>query len=126
MTLYFCLFLFRLQDFFLASQGSGGIFGNQDLVGGKMKSTGTSLWASPNAEATNESGFTGLPGGARGISGLTFVTFDNIGNYGYWWSSTQFNTFKALGRNLYYGNQAFGVDGIVSKQVGYSVRCLRD
>lgn len=39
--------------------------GGEPVAGGKMKSTGTSLWQSPNTAATNESGFSGLPGGYR-------------------------------------------------------------
>lgn len=40
--------------------------GGESVAGGKMKSTGTSLWTAPNTAATNSSGFTGLPGGCRG------------------------------------------------------------
>ena len=39
------------------------------LVGGKMKETGTVLWEYPNTGATNETGFSGLPGGYRYIDG---------------------------------------------------------
>lgn len=39
--------------------------GGQDIAGGKLKSTGTSHWVAPNAGATNETGFTALPGGVR-------------------------------------------------------------
>ena len=53
--------------------------------GGKMKESGTTHWNSPNTGATNESGFTALPGGYRSnYSG----TFDDIGYGGGWWSST--------------------------------------
>lgn len=45
-----------------------GYLGGITVAGGKMKSIGTieegtGLWASPNYLATNESGFTGFPGG---------------------------------------------------------------
>ena len=47
--------------------------GGESVAGGKMKSTGTiqagtGLWDDPNTAATNESGFTGLPGGIRGAN----------------------------------------------------------
>ncbi|MFN9116197.1 MAG: fibrobacter succinogenes major paralogous domain-containing protein, partial [Bacteroidota bacterium] len=56
--------------------------GGQNVAGGKMKSTGTlqagtGLWQEPNTDATNESGFSGLPAGYRGIDG----TFNVIGFY---------------------------------------------
>jgi uncharacterized protein (TIGR02145 family) len=61
--------------------------GGESVAGGKMKSMGTSLWLSPNTAATNESGFTGLPGGWRDIS----VDFSAIRGAAFWWSSSEYN-----------------------------------
>jgi uncharacterized protein (TIGR02145 family) len=61
----------------------GNNFSN--IAGGELKSTGLQYWLSPNQNATNESGFSGLPAGNRSSDG----TFYNIGSYGFWWSSTE-------------------------------------
>ena len=97
-----------------------------NIAGGKMKATGTiqagtGLWQDPNTEATNESGFTGLPAGRC----YTDVTFGDIGLYGYWWSSSEFNTAIAWYRSLYfyYGNAGRGGN---DKKGGFSVRCIKD
>jgi uncharacterized protein (TIGR02145 family) len=95
--------------------------GGESIAGGKMKETGTVHWNTPNIEATNSSGFTGLPGGYRDNVG----TFYNIGDNGGWWSSTEFATAYACFRRLNYNNgdaYRFGSD----KSNGFSVRCLRD
>jgi uncharacterized protein (TIGR02145 family) len=90
-------------------------------AGGKMKSTGTSLWTSPNNDATNESGFTGLPGGYRFTNGA----FSNIGNYGFWWSSSEYGTMNAWTRYLYYATgDASKSNG--NKTYGFSVRLIKD
>ncbi len=95
--------------------------GGPSVGGGKMKSIGTSLWLSPNTNATNSSGFTGLPGGFRRDSGL----FLFIGNSGHWWSQSDFIAPTAWCRFLYYDND--NVDGInQNKTFGISVRCIKD
>ncbi|NQU67476.1 MAG: hypothetical protein HQ510_05985 [Candidatus Marinimicrobia bacterium] len=96
------------------------------IAGGKMKSTGTiengdGLWYAPNAGATNESGFTALPGGYR----LGGGTYGHMGNWGYYWSSTESGSFNAWRRTLYY-HYSIVSRGSVSKQTGFSVRCVRD
>ena len=96
--------------------------GGVSEAGGKMKEVGTTSWNSPNTDATNTSLFNGLPGGFRDGNG----SFSDIGGYGDWWSSTENFTNNGLDRYLnYYNGFAYRSynDG---KQVGLSVRCLRD
>jgi len=95
--------------------------GGESVAGGKMKETGTAHWQSPNTGATNESGFTALPGGGRYFDG----TFSSIGSIGCWWSSTELLTTSARGRYLYF-NYSLVYRGSGSKQDGFSVRCIKD
>ena len=93
--------------------------GGTSVAGGKMKAT--TLWTTPNTGATNESGFTGLPGGCRDNVGIFLI----IGSYGFWWSSTQYYGTYAWNRGLnhYNGNADSGDNNM---EYGFSVRCLRD
>jgi uncharacterized protein (TIGR02145 family) len=94
--------------------------GGESVAGGKMKAT--TLWITPNTGATNSSGFTGLPGGARNGDGIFFY----IGVRGYWHSSsTYMATDFAWNRDLFYGGSAVNI-GLGYKKGGLSVRCLRD
>jgi uncharacterized protein (TIGR02145 family) len=91
------------------------------IAGGKMKATGTLYWTAPNSGATNESGFSGLPGGVRGINGA----FVNIGQDAWWWCATEDTPTRSWTRFLYYGGAQ--VDrASFSKRYGCSVRCVRD
>ena len=45
------------------------LFSNTNTAGGKMKDTNSIYWKTPNLNATNESGFSGLPGGVRTSNG---------------------------------------------------------
>ncbi|OFY38428.1 MAG: hypothetical protein A2X01_18820 [Bacteroidetes bacterium GWF2_35_48] len=97
--------------------------GGGSVAGGKMKETGTTHWSSPNTGATNESGFTALPGGRRnGSSGL----FSDINNTGNWWSALSYNSGSAYFASIY--NTASSLSSGSSaypKTFGYSVRCLK-
>jgi uncharacterized protein (TIGR02145 family) len=95
--------------------------GGGPVAGGKMKSTGTAYWLAPNTAATNESGFSGLPGGSRGPNG----TFFNFGYFGYCWSSTVNDSFTAWNRSLDYSSVHVERNWTI-KSDGFSVRCLRD
>ena len=95
--------------------------GGASVAGGKLKEAGFSHWTSPNIGATNESGFTALPGGYRHFNGACSY----IGIYGYWWSSTVIDTTYAWTRNLTY-DLSLVFRGNLSKALGFSVRCVRD
>ena len=95
--------------------------GGTSVAGGKLKETGTTHWNTPNTGATNETGFTALPGGGRSYSGA----FSKIGSYGYWWSATEFNATYAWYRYMYFNNSDVPID-YYYKELGFSVRCVRD
>lgn len=96
--------------------------GGLTIAGGKMKATGTSLWSSPNTDATNSSGFTGLPGGGRNFNG----SFSNVGGIGIWWSSSEYDTTNAWICYLDYNAGDAGIYNGDAKKDGFSVRCVRD
>ena len=97
--------------------------GGTSVAGGKLKETGTTHWASPNTGATNETGFTALPGGDRLDFGGSFA---RIGDSGSWGSASE----GSLGNDVFsYVMGSIG-DGLYiygsSKEAGMSVRCVRD
>lgn len=103
--------------------------GGGSVAGGKLKTTGTvqggtGLWEAPNTGASNETGFSALPSGARSFS--SSGTFLNLGTRGGWWSTSEGALGYALGIALGhdYVQLHFG-DGSY-KQNGICVRCLRD
>ena len=92
--------------------------GGEGVAGGKLKEAGTAHWNSPNA-ATNESGFTALPGGQR------VGHYMDLGAYGFWWSSSEG-----------FGSGSWGWGMVNSENIvmrlnygqgaGKSVRCIKD
>jgi uncharacterized protein (TIGR02145 family) len=96
--------------------------GGNLIAGGKMKTTGTSLWQSPNTGATNESGFSAIPCGFRHEDG----SFNAIGfNYNLW-SINEWNVNNnGKSRHLSYDLNQFMPGGLPKKR-GFSVRCIRD
>jgi uncharacterized protein (TIGR02145 family) len=97
------------------------LLGGELVAGGKMKTTGTTRWTTTNTSATNESGFTGLPGGIRNVSG----TFVDVGVSGYWWSASEISSTDAWGRYLLNFSGRL-LESSLNKKNGFSVRCLRD
>lgn len=97
--------------------------GGTEIAGGKLKSSNPNYWVSTNIGATNETGFSGLPGGYRG----PFGTADyGIGISGFWWSSTQTSSDCANNYQLSIGSVGISANGIADKNWGNSVRCVRD
>ena len=109
---------------FLDLNADGG--NNNNTAGGKMKSIGMEYWGSPNQDATNESGFSGLPGGRLGSSG-TFCCIESSfgGVFGIWWSSTEDDSNQAWCFNLAYNNGKATRDGN-NKTDGQSIRCIKN
>jgi len=98
--------------------------GGENEAGGKMKEIGTSHWNSPNSGADNSSGFSTLPGGNRDFNG----DFNDLGNDGYWWTATEYNSGSTSG--AFYHSLNYFYSGIYTngdiKFFGYSVRCVKD
>jgi uncharacterized protein (TIGR02145 family) len=92
--------------------------GGVNLAGDKMKSS--SGWAS-NGNGTNESGFTGFPGGFRDDEG----PFKEIGKCGFWWSSSESIPNNAWSRYLYYSSGEISTAN-TNKGSGYFVRCIKN
>ena len=96
-----------------------------DVAGGKMKTTGTiensdGLWYAPNTGATNESGFSALPG-SWNIEG----DFFNLGYQAIFWSSTENDMYSAWYRSLHnYKTEAHRDTD--SRIYGMSVRCIKN
>ena len=90
--------------------------------GGKLKENGTVNWHFPNTGATNESGFTALPGGLRNNQGLYMSK-----NYSaYWWTSTEYpGTTSAADRWIVHEMSKIWRN-YGSKNFARSVRCLKD
>jgi len=75
-------------------------------------------------EKRNITGFTGLPGGALFDDGSSPKYFNEIGNIGYWWTSTAFDGYRAYSMRLEYNNRNFADDAGQLKGNAFSVRCI--
>lgn len=94
--------------------------GGEEVAGGKLKETGTTHWVS-NVGATNETGFTALPGGERGWNG----TYNNRGLYSTWWTSSPSYDDTAWKVFVQWGGPEIGNVRFPS-EAGFSVRCVKD
>ncbi|MBE0675447.1 MAG: T9SS type A sorting domain-containing protein, partial [Bacteroidales bacterium] len=98
-----------------------GYLGGESGAGGKVKEAGTAHWESPNDLATNETGFTGLPAGGRGLTG----TFNRKGTGTAWWSATATSSIDAWGRFLSSDNNDLRRTSY-EKDNGMSIRCIKN
>jgi len=96
--------------------------GGTSVAGGKLKETGTSHWIISNFGATNETGFTALPGGYRDESDGSYST---IGTEGLFWSATADGSLGAWLRRLANGSSHLDRDD-AGNEGGCAIRCLRD
>ena len=104
--------------------------GGDSIAGGKLKEKSTTHWNSPNTGATNETGFTALPGGFRSLG-----FFEDLGDNGSWWSSTKDNSHSGLWLQKPYDRYWYRYLKSDKKELGrsrttlqdgFSVRCIKD
>jgi uncharacterized protein (TIGR02145 family) len=92
--------------------------------GGKLKEN-SHYWNNPNKSATNTSGFSGRPGGVRGIDGK----FGYLGHSGVWWTaSDKMVTLRLvhLYRLLQFDHSDIWRSYSDRNSFGLSIRCLKD
>jgi uncharacterized protein (TIGR02145 family) len=95
--------------------------GGDSVAGGKLKEAGLTHWEAPNTGATNESGFTALPGGY-------YVTgYAHLNETGLFWSSTEYSPTPTTTYRLWVGN-GFAQSGFSFglKTYRFSVRCIKN
>jgi uncharacterized protein (TIGR02145 family) len=91
------------------------------FVGGKMKSI--SGWEAPNYGATNESGFSALPGGLRDQNG----PFGSINTAAYFWTSEESSSPTYI-HFISLNNTSREMDptaGLIRVPFGLSIRCVK-
>lgn len=86
--------------------------GGPTVAGGKM--TGTEFWEVPSPDATNESGFSALPGGTYD------ALFTDFGWFGYYWSSDGYIIELTSGSIELFGGGGSGAPFYSS------ARCIKD
>lgn len=98
--------------------------GGSNFAGKKLKEAGTVHWLTNNG-ATNEIGFTALPGGSRKPDG----EFRNFGVSTAWWTSTPYvdfaNDYESWSRNIIANDDILYLNAS-DRKVAYSVRCVKD
>jgi len=80
----------------------------------------TDDWNS-NGNGTDNYGFSALPSGY----GYSVGSFYSVGDYGYWWSASEYDSNYAYSRYMGYSREGVSYRGD-SKNYLYSVRCVQD
>ncbi len=97
--------------------------GSHSVAGGKLKEAGEAHWMAPNTGATNESGFTALPGGNFQSSGSDYFGLEQ---QAYWWSATHEDPDEQWVMILAHDSETVQMSYDESYGFGLSVRCVRD
>jgi uncharacterized protein (TIGR02145 family) len=96
--------------------------GGDATAGDKLKEEGTTHWRDSIVQtATDDFGFTMLPGGRRFYTGSTSW----ISTHGFLWTNTMVSATDGYGINFIYNESDAEITSWV-KNTGLSVRCVRD
>ncbi len=108
-----------IDEFKILDEALGG----KNVAIGKLKAVGTEYWLSPNSDATNESGFNGLPAGWRAAKGR----YGALGKYAHWWVANKQTDEYAFRMFLSYNDACYKNHlGSSDPQNAWSVRCVKD
>jgi uncharacterized protein (TIGR02145 family) len=102
--------------------------GGDKVAGASLKEAGLSHWSAPNIGATDESGFTALPGGyyAPPSPPPGGIGYDRLGYDGAWWTSSLYYLNEAAYNNLMDYNTESLDPGFGPPSWGLSVRCVKN
>lgn len=95
--------------------------GGESVAGDKLKEAGTKHWYKTMPSVTNETNFGALPGGYRNEKGEFYA----LGLYGGYWCSTLEDSDRAHFILIYTNTTRVDIS-YVDKNLGYSVRCIKD
>jgi len=115
-------------------------FGGRSVAGGELKEVGTAHWAAQNIGATNESGFTALPGGYVSIDGPSTYGWVGLGNRGIWEAPRSTDPLPSDPDQSRRSKRIIFNDNVEVKRVtadddwsflyqlsaGFSIRCVKD
>jgi uncharacterized protein (TIGR02145 family) len=97
--------------------------GGSAVAGGKLKQVGFALWQSPNTGASNASGFSATPSGAR-LGGFTWLSYSAL------WATSSFtypnNLIRFSVPNVNYNSASVSFQYYLHPNTGLSVRCIGD
>ncbi len=94
----------------------------ENEAGSKLKDESLITWGSHSAVATNETGFTALPGGFRTPDGAFML----MGTMGIWWSATEAGVKEAWNWVLKNDVATIYRESSIDKNHGCSVRLVKD
>ena len=93
-----------------------------NIAGAALKSTGLTLWRSPNANATNSTGFSAIPNGGRNNVGAFSISSDAAASY---WLSTQVGPGMGFFMEIAF-SQGQVVRNAYFSRYGACIRCVAD
>lgn len=102
--------------------------GGRTVAGGKLKTPGTDNWRRPNLYATNQTGFSAVPGGSRTNFGdfRAHHRFYDLGKFGYWWTSSFHSDYEKVAWARMINHRSGSLQSVYNpKTTGYSVRCVK-
>ncbi len=95
-----------------------------NTAGSGLKSTGLTYWRTPNATATNLTGFSAIPNGGRNNAGAFSRSSDAAASY---WLSTPAGVNMRLGVFLELAfSQGYAVRNAYFSRYGACIRCVKD